>query len=74
MSIDFEVEALGTNASSIAALDNSTNNFVMEMESDVVNLTIDGETLTFPTQNVSIIDVDVTPAVNTTYPFVFEVQ
>ncbi len=71
VSVDFVVEALGSNA---AALDNSTQSFVVEIERDILNLTIDGGSLTFPKQDVSIIDVDVTPAVNITYPFVFKVQ
>ena len=73
VNVDFEVEASGSDSSAITALETKTGNLQNELKNGGVNLTIGGETLAAPEQNISIATVDVTPAVNQTYPFTFKV-
>ena len=71
--VDFEVEAPGSDASSLAALENSTTALKGDLESGGVSLKIGNLNLTAPTQNVTVATVDVTPAVILTYNFTFKV-
>ena len=71
--MDFEVEAKGSDSSSLAALEKSTGDLKSDLGSGGVNLAIGNTTFTAPTQVAIIATVDVTPAINKTYPFTFEV-
>ena len=67
--VEFEVEAPGSDASSLKALENSTNALQSDLASGGVSLAIGNVTFEAPTQNVTVANVDVTPAINKTYPF-----
>ena len=69
----FEVEAQGSDTSSLAALENSTAALQSNLASGGVSLAIGNVSFSAPTQVVTVTTVDVTPAINKTYPFTFKV-
>jgi len=74
INVDFEVEASGSDSSALASLNNATNDLKSDLGSGGLSLNIGGATLSAPVQNVTVATVDVTPAVNETYPFKFKLD
>ena len=72
--VNFEVEAQGSDANSTMALYKSTTSLQSELASGGLSFSIGGQSLTAPEQNVTIAVIDVTPNINQTYPFQFQVM
>ena len=73
INVDFLVEAQGSDADSAAALRNSATSLQSELANGSVSMSIGGQSFKAPKQNVTMAIVDVTPAINKTYPFELKV-
>ena len=67
--VDFEVEANTSDSAGLEALQNKSKDISNEIESGGFELRVANNTLQAPKQTVKVIEVDVTPPVNETFPF-----
>ena len=71
--VDFEVEAEGSDDASFEALKANTTSLKNNLASAGVSLNIGAQSFEAPVQNITIAEVDVTPAVKETYRYKFKV-
>ena len=71
--MDFTVEASGTDAGALEALNNATNGLKENLASGGLNLTIGDVKFEAPVQVVKIEDVNITAVIDT-FPFRFKVR